>query len=172
SLEGWRSAAHSGAASPPLLGIPVAFELAALGLVLGRILTVRFALPEGPPLDLTPDPRWNAAAVVADPGLDRGPVLVTLEYVIDPERAGDFVRTMRELSRIRLRDGALRWGLFVNAAQSGCYLESFVVESWVEHLRQHERITAADRAVQARAVAYHLGDNPPRVTHYIHERMP
>ena len=153
------------------IDIPAAFQLAALGLVLGRIVTLRFPLPEGPPLDLTPDPRWNAPAVAGEPAPDRGPVLVTLEYVIDPERAADFARTMRELSRIRLRDGALRWGLFVDAAKSNHYLESFVVESWIEHLRQHERITAADREVQARAVAYHVGATPPRVTHYIHERM-
>lgn len=154
-----------------LVDIPPAFQLAAFGLVLGRVLTVRFTLPEGPPLDLTPDPRWNAPAVTGEPEPDRGPVLVTLEYVIDPERAADFSRAMRELSRIRLRDGALRWGLFVDAARSSHYLESFVVESWIEHLRQHERITAADREVQARAVAYHVGPAPPRVTHYIHERM-
>jgi hypothetical protein len=79
---------------------------------------------------------------------------------------------MRALGRIRLRDGAIRWGLWHDAARPGHYLESFVVESWLEHLRQHERITAADRAVQAVARAFHRGPGEPEVTHFLHERMP
>ena len=79
---------------------------------------------------------------------------------------------MRELRSIRLRDGAIRWGLWDDVAQSGRFLESFVVESWLEHLRQHERITASDRAVQAIAHAFHRGSDPPVVRHFIHERIP
>jgi hypothetical protein len=79
---------------------------------------------------------------------------------------------MRRLGAIRRRDGAIRWGLWADAERPGHYLESFVVESWLEHLRQHERITAADRAVQRQATAFHRGAEPPRVTHFIHERIP
>jgi hypothetical protein len=103
---------------------------------------------------------------------DRGPALVTVEYQIDPADAERFARAMRSLRSIRLRDGAIRWGLWDDLAQQGRFLESFVVESWLEHLRQHERITAADRAVQAIAHAFHRGSEPPKVRHFIHERIP
>ena len=79
---------------------------------------------------------------------------------------------MRGLGAIRLRDGAIRWGLWGDVEQPGRVLESFVVGSWLEHLRQHERITAADRAVQAIAHTFHRGAEPPRVRHYIHEKVP
>jgi hypothetical protein len=98
--------------------------------------------------------------------------LVTVEYQIEPADAEAFARRMRALGNIRLRDGALRWGLWADAAQPGRYLESFVVESWLQHLRQHERTTAADREVQALAHAFHRGEGPPRVTHFLHERIP
>ncbi len=154
------------------LDIPSALALAAATLALGRVATLRFRLPEGPDLDLTPDPRWNAPEVVGVLEHDRGPVLVTVEYEINPAQAQAFARAMRALSQVRLRDGALRWGLFVDAARPGRYLESFDVESWVEHLRQHERVSFADRDLQAIALAFHRGASPPRVTHYIHERIP
>jgi hypothetical protein len=102
---------------------------------------------------------------------DRGPVLITVEYQIDPNDAEAFARAMRALGEIRLRDGALRWGIWADTARPGHYLESFVVESWLEHLRQHERITTADRAVQSIANAFHRGAVPPRVTHFVHETI-
>ncbi len=59
------------------------------------------------------------------------------------------------------------WGLFHDAADRRRYIEYFMVESWVEHLRQHERTTVADLAVEARAKAFHVGSEPIVVTHWI-----
>jgi hypothetical protein len=153
-------------------GVPHSFEIAAVAIAVGRVATGRRRLEDGDGPDLTPAPRWPDPELVAAVEAQRGPVLVTIEYEIDPADAEPFARAMRALREIRLRDGALRWGLWADAAQPGRHLESFVVESWVEHLRQHERATAADRALQALAIAYHRGAGPPRVTHFVHERMP
>ena len=54
----------------------------------------------------------------------------------------------------------------------GRYLESFVVESWLEHLRQHERITAADREVQGSRAPSIAAPSRRASRHFIHERMP
>jgi hypothetical protein len=78
---------------------------------------------------------------------------------------------MTNLRRIRRRDGAIRWSLWSDPARPGRYLESFVVASWIEHLRQHERMTKADREMQAAATAFHVGPGAPVVTHYIHAVM-
>jgi NurA-like 5'-3' nuclease len=99
--------------------------------------------------------------------LDRGPVLVTLEYRIEPEHAREFARAMDNVRVIRERDGAILWGLFVDAADPGRYVESFLVDSWVEHLRQHERMTLADRVVLERAREFHVGAERPIVSHLI-----
>jgi MFS family permease len=154
------------------LGVPRSFVLAGIAVAVSRLFVRRLGLPEGEGPDLSPAPRWP------DPQLgdafepERGPVLVTVEYEIDPAEAQAFARSMRALGAIRRRDGAIRWGLWQDAARPGRVVETFVVESWLEHLRQHERITTADRAVQAVARAFHRGSEPPRVTHFVHERIP
>ena len=106
---------------------------------------------------------------MSEVGPGRGPVLVTVEYLVDPERAGEFAEAMKEFERILRRDGAMRWGLFADPARPGRYLETFLVESWAEHLRQHARVTNEDRAVQERVRSFHTGDSPPVVTHLIAE---
>ncbi|MDQ6758918.1 MAG: MFS transporter, partial [Acidobacteriota bacterium] len=64
----------------------------------------------------------------------------------------------------------IQWGLFEDASDPGRYVEAFLVESWAEHLRQHERITVSDREFEGRAWAFHQGTGPPRVTHWISVR--
>src|SRR5260370_9597804 len=93
-----------------------------------------------------------------------GPVLVMMEYSIDPQRGGEFARAMQAVRRIRRRDGAIRWSLYEDAATPGRYIENFVVQSWAEHLRQHERITVSDRQLEVKAWAVHQGDRRPTVT--------
>jgi MFS family permease len=153
-------------------GPHAALVAAALGLVVGLAATARFRLPAGEGPDLAPSRHWPAPAVVGAADADRGPVLVTVEYRIDPGNAEAFARAMRDVRRIRLRDGAFRWDLLVDPADPGRYVESFMVESWLEHLRQHERITMADREVERRARAYHVGPAPPVVSHFIARDLP
>lgn len=154
------------------IGVPAAFELAGAAVAVSRLFVWRLRLPEGDAPDLTPASRWPDPQLGVAVAADRGPVLVTVEYQVDVADAERFAAAMRALGEIRLRDGALRWGLWGDAAQPGRYLESFVIESWLEHLRQHERMTAADREVQKIAQQFHRGGEAPRVTHYVHERIP
>ena len=78
-----------------------------------------------------------------------GPVLVTVEYLLANEENRElFFSKLDWLRRERLRDGAFTWGIFEDTAQRGRFLETFKVDSWEEHLRQHERVTHADDAVQ------------------------
>ena len=44
---------------------------------------------------------------------------------------------------------------------------TFVVESWAEHLRQHERFTIADRTAEEQVRAFHVGAESPKVSHLI-----
>jgi hypothetical protein len=97
---------------------------------------------------------------------NRGPVLVTVEYYISPQNRAAFLKAIARLEHQRRRDGAYAWGIFEDAAEEGRILETFLVESWMEHLRQHERVTNADRVVQE-AVRRFLIHGAPKVTHYI-----
>jgi hypothetical protein len=106
--------------------------------------------------------------VTNEPHSEHGPVLVTVEYRIDPQRAAEFNVAMLELGRFRRRDGAVDWGLYEDVAEQGRYLETFMVESWGEHLRQHERATIADRKISERANSFHLPKTPPAVAHLVY----
>jgi hypothetical protein len=43
----------------------------------------------------------------------------------------------------------------------------FLVEPWMEYLRQHERITVADEEIRLRVGSFHLGPEPPEVEHLV-----
>jgi MFS family permease len=154
------------------IGVPRAFEIAGAAVAASRLFVWRLRLPAGAAPDLSPAPRWPDPQLGVVVAQGRGPVLVSVEYEIDPGEAEGFARAMRTLGRIRRRDGALRWGLWGDTALPGRYLETFVVESWLEHMRQHERMTAADREVQKIVRVFHRGAHEPLVTHYIHEHIP
>jgi MFS family permease len=100
-----------------------------------------------------------------------GPVMVTIEYLIDEVDRPVFVELMQDLRRMRLRSGALSWGLFRDSADPRRHVEYFVDESWVEHLRRFDRVTASDLALRARRNALHRGDGPPKVERYVAESM-
>jgi len=130
-------------------------------------------LAEGEGSDLTPSPDYLPDPVVVDePEAEEGPVLVTLEYRIDPESSEEFDRAIEKLGRIRRRDGASRWGVFHDVADPTRRLETFLVESWVEHMRQHARFTEADRAIEDAVRAFHIGEGPPVVSHLVADHLP
>lgn len=149
------------------IGLRATLLSAGVALLIASAATFRLRLAGSQELDTRPSGHWPEPQLVVERHEEHGPVLVTVEYWIDVSRAREFARAMQLMRRIRRRDGALRWGLFEDAATPGRYLETFVVESWVEHLRQHERITVSDREVEVRAFAFHQGADPPKVTHWI-----
>src|ERR1700679_2353478 len=109
---------------------------------------------------------WPAPVLAHDVEPDRGPVLVTVEFRIDPQQREAFLLAVSRLAGERKRDGAFRWGIYEDVAEEGRFVETFVVESWLEHLRQHERVTSADALVENVAAGFTL-DGPPKVTHFI-----
>ncbi|HEY8515912.1 MAG TPA: MFS transporter [Candidatus Binatia bacterium] len=149
------------------LGSALALQVAGGGLFLAMLVSLRLRLRDTAHIDLTPSIAWPPPEVMQAAEYDEGPVLVTIEYQIDPARADEFLRTMQIVRRMRRRGGAARWAVFADAARPGIYMESFLVESWLEHLRQHERMTMTDRDVSERARAFHIGTEPPLVRHLI-----
>ncbi|HZA85167.1 MAG TPA: MFS transporter [Actinomycetes bacterium] len=149
------------------LGERAALLAAAASFGLGLLAALRWRLQGIAALDLTPSVRPEPETVI-DPEPDDGPVLVLIRYRIDPARAEEFATAMRSLRRVRRRDGAYRWGVFQDVADPGCFVETYVVRSWAEHLRQHERFTADDLAVRDIVRSLHLDEDPPTVSHFIH----
>ena len=152
------------------IGLRATLVAAGIALLVAAAATFRLRLAGLRELDTRPSQHWPEPNLVVERTEDHGPVLVTVEYSIDPAGGAEFARAMQGMRRIRRRDGAIRWGLFEDAATPGRYIETFLVESWAEHLRQHERVTISDREVETKAFAFHQGAEPPKVTHWIASR--
>ena len=153
-------------------GVSTALLFAAVGLPIGLAATWRYRLVGDEDLSLTPSMHWPEPIVMIDTQPEEGPAVTLVEYRIDAKTAEEFLQAMREMRRIRQRDGAIRWNLLRDTADPQRYIESFVTESWADHLRQHERVTAEDREAEQRAHAFHLGPERPRITHLIAEQLP
>ena len=152
------------------IGVPSTLLAAAALLALaGMALAWRFPLDKASTLDLAPSAHWPAPIVDGDVDVehDSGPVLVTVEYRIDPAKVPAFFTEMQKMQRIRRRDGAIHWGIYEDTAAPGTVIESFTVESWLEHLRQHDRVTNADRVQQEALRAFQTSDTPPLVRHFV-----
>jgi MFS family permease len=151
---------------------PTALCLASLGLVAGLPLARRFRIESGASLDLSPAMASgltrSAPVVIVEPRPEQGPVLVSIEYRIEPDDAPEFRATMHGLKTIRLRDGAMRWGLFADPVDPVRYVETFLVESWAEYLRQRERMTMNDLTVRDKAYSFQRGEIPPPISRMIY----
>jgi MFS family permease len=149
-----------------VVGLPATHFIAAVGALVAMLATWRWKLQTAAGVDLTPSMHWPAPIATHDVEQDQGPVLVTVEYRIDPKRRDEFLTVLETLGQERRRDGAFAWGVFEDAAEEGRMVETFLVESWLEHLRQHQRVTNADRVLQDSVQRFHT-EGTPRVTHFI-----
>jgi MFS family permease len=142
--------------------VTTALVAAAVGQAAALVLALRWRLPQDAALDLSPSNHWAEPVLSVQPADDRGPVLIEIEYWIEPARLPEFVSALRRFRSSRQRDGAIRWDIWEDVEEPGRIIESFVVESWVEHQRQHGRVTRTDQLDQETINAFHLGDEPPR----------
>jgi MFS family permease len=151
-----------------LTTIQAALFIAAAAMVVVIPMTWRWKLQTGEALDLTPSTQWPAPVVSRSVEGEDGPVLVTIEYRIGADNRKSFLSALYELQHERLRDGASSWGIFEDTSQSGRFLETFLVSSWTEHLRQHQRVTNADYVLQQRIIG--LLQEQQKITHFVAPR--
>jgi MFS family permease len=149
-----------------LAGLPAALFLAAVGAVIAIPLTWRWKLQTGANVDFSPSMHWPTPLTTHAIDEDRGPVLVTIEYHIDPKNREPFLKVLARYSRERRRDGAYRWDVFEDPTEEGRFIEIFLTDSWLEHLRQHQRVTKADRTLEDAVRRFQIGDGP-KTTHLI-----
>ena len=138
--------------------------IAAVAVVLGALVARRWPVTATREIDHTMLPGDEPTVVLA-PSPKDGPVLVTVTYCVPEPEMADFVTSMRHIERHRRRTGAYRWGLFRDLAVPDRFVETFVVSSWAEHLRQHHRRTAITDELLQRVRPYMASENP--VSHLI-----
>ena len=146
--------------------IPFSLSVATVGMLLASLTVLRWRLDKDPDLNLD-------LSTVNDPlpelqiRHDRGPVMVSYHYQIDRSDAHAFAVCMQDMRRVRRRGGALNWSLYEDMLQPGIFVETFVVGSWMEHLRQRERYTMNDQKIQNRVLGFHQGTDLPAVRYLV-----
>ena len=146
----------------------VSLICAAIGLAASLPFMQRIHILKGMLPDLTPY-RWKGPlpgfAATADP--DEGPVRISVDYRVAAEDYAAFTHAVRGLEGVRLRGGAVRWGIYRDAADPEHLNETFIMESWLDFLRSRERMTAADQAIREQVYALHKGAEHPKITFQI-----
>ncbi len=148
--------------------VHLSLALAALAGVIAMALVQRLVTDRHMEEDLSPSQAFKVPVAATPP--QAGRVVITIEYSIDPARAAEFRTLMQESRRSRLRQGALSCDLLHDMADPARYVEQIVDESWTEHLRRFDRVTASDVALRERKLAFHRGESPPEVVRYLVER--
>jgi MFS family permease len=148
-------------------GTPAAFMFSGIGMVCAGVAVRAFSLGSHDAPDLSPSRHWPNPHAAEELNSSRGPVLVTIEYQIDLDQREAFLATVQQLGAIRRRDGAFAWGVFEDIASPGRYVELFQHASWLDHLRQHARVTREDQRVQESVYRFHQGQEAPKVSHFV-----
>jgi hypothetical protein len=148
------------------VGLPLTLSVAALGSLIAVALTQRWKLQTGAAFDFTPSMHWPAPVTTHAVDPDRGPVLVTVDYQINPVNRDAFLQVLNRRAHERRRDGAYDWHVFEDPAKDGRMVETFLTDSWIEHQRLHERVTKSDRAIEQELARYLVG-GAPTTTHLI-----
>jgi hypothetical protein len=92
-----------------------------------------------------------------------GPVVIEVEYDVDPERARDFYAVMLELSRVRKRIGGFNWSLARDINNPATWIERYHCPTWGDYLRMRDRYTQIEFDVQAEADSFNRSGEGRRV---------
>ena len=160
---------------------PIALMASAAGLAatfpfVRRFHILRGGIPDTTPRrggrtlpQLAPFPETDADHEGGDPA-QAGPVRISIEYRIPVEKYAEFTHCIHQLRNVRLRDGAVRWGIYRDAADPERLNETFIMESWLDYLRSRERMTANDDRIRQQVWALHREAEPPRISYQIYAR--
>lgn len=92
-----------------------------------------------------------------------GPLVVEIEYRIAQENARAFHKVMQDVQLSRQRNGAYGWSIARDIADPELWTERYHCPTWLDYLRQRNRPTQSERALDRQAVAFHIGSTPVRV---------
>lgn len=143
----------------------IALTTAGAAMLIAMLTGLRFKLITPAKTDLQASRHWAEPIVFLKDANERGPVLTLIEYEIKSTEAARFLAAIQALAGSRERNGGYGWSVHQDMGRPGRYVEQFFSHTWLEHLRQHERTTLADKVLQDAVNAFHTLPEPPRVSH-------
>jgi hypothetical protein len=146
------------------VGLVDAVLIAAAVLLAGLATLGGWPLIDTRGLDRSPSVHWPEPNLTFQPE-PQTPVAVATMYTVAPEREAQFIEAMQEVRLSRLRTGAIAWRLYREGETQRVFIETYLVGTWEEHLRQHHgRLTGADAVVDRKA--RELSDPKPYSRHW------
>ena len=137
-------------------GVDVALLGSAVGL--GVVVLSVAVLPLPPAtgkINVEVSNAWPTPMLMFEPSPEDGPVLVAVRYRVAAENLENFVQSMGNVRRSRLRTGGHSWRLYHSIEQPDIFLERFTVASWSEFERQRtERWLDYDSDGVRKAIGY------------------
>lgn len=144
-------------------GIRMALLAAALLLLVTTSLGLWLRMAQAEELNLDPLRSWTAPDTAVPMHPRSGPVVVTVEYIIDEADEMEFLIAMAARRRIRRRDGALHWRLLRDLADPKLWIERYESPTWLDYIRLNNRLTQDDAVIPERLRALHRGAHAPQV---------
>jgi MFS family permease len=150
-------------------GVSSTLLAAAIGLCLGPLVGLRFAFKPMDPEELKPAGEWPTPPLLEEEQSE-GPVMVSVEYRAQPGLEDSLLAALRETRWSRKRTGASSWQVWRDSDDPAHFIEQFIVASWPQHLRQHERVSKRDQQRIDHVRAMNDPEHPPLVTHWFAPR--
>lgn len=148
-----------------LYGIDTSLIVAAIGMITMLVISHRFKIDGIEKINHTPSMHWPTPEIHENVNHDRGPVFINIIYKVKDKYIEEYLLLIKELSKFRKKSGCYGWGIYQDTNDPNVYSENFYIESWLEHLRQHERVTEAERDVQEKIDGLLISEK--KISHYI-----
>jgi MFS family permease len=132
------------------VGTPLTLAAAAASMLALHLMVHHVRVEFSSEAEVTPFARLPELALEVQPLPDDGPVLVQVEYRIDPPNRAAFLQAIQAVEPTRRRNGATAWRVFRDVADDDRFIERYIVASWAEYIRLRGRMTVADSALQQR----------------------
>lgn len=147
------------------VGVSYTHYIAAITILFTLLLARRWKLHRDNDIDITPSKHWRDPDIAVPIENNDGPVLVSVKYIVKQENRDIYIKEMQKIKRQRIKTGAYYWDLFEDVEKPNVFIETFLVETWLDHLRQHERTIKQDLIVRDKIKSFL--EATAEITHYI-----
>jgi MFS family permease len=133
------------------------------GLMAMPLLMIAFPLPKNSEIASDMAGLQSDPEVAMDLTMRSGPIVIAIEYQVDPDAARSFYDAMLHLQRVRLRNGSFNWSLSRDIADPLVWTERYQFPTWGDYLRTRDRYTQADLQAQSFADSFTVAGSEKRI---------
>jgi len=143
--------------------VAIAFIGSGIAVMCTALLGIILALPrdeevDQDSVDIGYEPEVGMALTMRS-----GPVIVDVDYDVDPDKAREFYAVMLQLQRMRKRIGGFQWSISRDVSNPALWIESYHCPTWGDYLRMRSRYSQADLDLQTQADGYNRSGEGRRV---------